>query len=96
MQQFSTKWLCSSHEFLLVIKRGARINFLYTNTGQYYDGSGQESIDPVVFFKFCLGGYAENLTSDRQRIDHSSMRLDSPHFFLKYFIICLATLKVLT
>ncbi|NMH89999.1 transposase, partial [Flavivirga algicola] len=42
--------------------------------------SGQKSIDPVVFFKLCLVGYLENIISDRQLIQHSSMRLDILYF----------------
>lgn len=47
--------------------------------------SGQKSIDPVVFFKLCLVGYLENIISDRDLIQHSSMRLDIL-FFLGYDI----------
>jgi transposase len=52
------------------------LNFLYPLTKQYYGVSGQKSIDPVVFFKLCLVGYLENIISDRDLIQHSSMRLD--------------------
>jgi transposase len=67
------------------LKEVLEINFLYTDTSRYYGSSGQKSLDPVVFFKFCLVGYLENLTSDRQLIDHSSMRLDIL-YFLGYYI----------
>ena len=40
----------------------------------------KKSIDPVVFFKLCLVGYLENIISDRQLIQHSSMRLDILYF----------------
>jgi transposase len=56
------------------------LGFLYKLTKVYYGDSGQKSIDPVVFFKLCLVGYLENLTSDRQLIDHCSMRLDILYF----------------
>lgn len=61
------------------------LNFLYPLTKQYYGVSGQKSIDPVVFFKLCLVGYLENIISDRDLIQHSSMRLDVL-FFLGYDI----------
>ncbi len=61
------------------------LNFLYPLTKQYYGVSGQKSIDPVVFFKLCLVGYLENIISDRDLIQHSSMRLDIL-FFLGYDI----------
>jgi transposase len=61
------------------------LDFLYPITKQYYGVSGQKSIDPVVFFKLCLVGYLENIISDRDLIQHSSMRLDIL-FFLGYDI----------
>ena len=54
-------------------------------TKQYYGTSGQQSIDPTVFFKICLVGYLENIISDRALIQHCSMRLDIL-FFLGYDI----------
>ena len=33
------------------------LHSLYKATAQYYGEEGQESIDPVVFFKICLVGY---------------------------------------
>ncbi len=38
----------------------------YKETKKYYGTEGQQSIDPVVFFKFILIGYLENLGSDRR------------------------------
>jgi transposase len=49
-------------------------------TKPYYGTSGQKSIDPVVFFKFCLVGYLENITSDRQLVGHCGMRMDILYF----------------
>ncbi len=40
----------------------------------------KKSIDPIVFFKLCLVGYLENIISDRDLIQHSSMRLDILYF----------------
>ncbi|MFK5879841.1 MAG: transposase [Flavobacteriaceae bacterium] len=56
------------------------LHFLYGLTKRYYGSSGQKSIDPVVFFKRCLVGYLENIISDRDLIQHSSMRLDILYF----------------
>ena len=56
------------------------MNFLYSLTKSYYGESGQKSIDPVVFFKLCLVGYLENIISDRQLMQHSSLRLDILYF----------------
>lgn len=56
------------------------LNYLFRATTQYYGSCGQKSIDPVVFFKLCLVGYLENISSDRQLIEHCSMRLDILYF----------------
>lgn len=59
------------------------LRYLYKLTKPYYGDCGQKSIDPIVFFKLCLVGYLENISSDRQLINHCSMRLDIL-FFLGY------------
>ena len=59
------------------------LRFLYKSTAPYYGTEGQESIDPVVFFKLILIGYFENLGSDRRIINTVSMRLDML-FFIGY------------
>jgi transposase len=61
------------------------LNFIYRLTDKYYGSEGQQSIDPVVFFKLILIGYIENLNSDRKIIAHSQLRLDIL-FFLGYDI----------
>lgn len=60
-------------------------NFLYKLTSKYYGSEGQESIDPVVFFKVCIVGYLNNITSDRKLIAYCSNCLDI-RLFLKYDI----------
>ncbi len=62
------------------LKEVLALEFLYPLTKSYYGESGQKSIDPIVFFKLCLVGYLENIISDRQLIEHSSMRLDILYF----------------
>ena len=59
------------------------LRFLYKSTAPHYGTEGQESIDPVVFFKLILIGYFENLASDRRIINTVSMRLDML-FFVGY------------
>jgi transposase len=54
--------------------------FLYKATAHYYGVTGSKSIDPVVFMKFMLVGYLENLNSDRQIVSIASMRMDIRHF----------------
>ena len=61
------------------------LGWLYKETKKYYGTEGQQSIDPVVFFKLMLIGYLENLASDRRIISTVSMRLDML-FFIGYDI----------
>tara|TARA_R110002012_G_scaffold56395_3_gene144519 strand:+ start:8083 stop:8871 length:789 start_codon:yes stop_codon:yes gene_type:complete len=68
------------YNFYRRLKGELDLEFLYKLTRAYYGESGQKSIDPVVFFKLCLVGYLENLISDRDLIQHSSMRLDILYF----------------
>lgn len=56
------------------------LRFVFDRTKRYYGTEGQESIDPVVFFKLMLVGYLENLGSDRRIITTASMRLDILYF----------------
>ena len=57
--------------------------FLYKATRHYYGKDGQQSIDPVVFFKILLVGYLNNLNSDRALIRYCSNCLDI-RLFLGY------------
>jgi hypothetical protein len=43
------------------LKEVLNLHWLYKATEKYYGREGQESIDPVVFFKLMLIGYLENL-----------------------------------
>jgi transposase len=56
------------------------LTFLYEYTKDCYGSTGNPSIDPIVFFKFMLIGYLENITSDRKLIEHCSMRMDMLYF----------------
>ncbi|RLD22864.1 MAG: hypothetical protein DRI71_06815 [Bacteroidetes bacterium] len=73
------------NNFYRKLKEHLDLRFLYKLTKPYYGNYGQKSVDPVVFYKLCLIGYLENIISDRQLIDHCSMRLDML-FFLEYDI----------
>ena len=59
------------------------LDFIYKATQKYYGKEGQESIDPVVFFKILLVGYLNNINSDRQLIAFCSDSL-SIRLFLGY------------
>ncbi len=73
------------NNFYRRLKEVLDLNFLYKLTAPYYGSSGQQSIDPVVFFKMSLVGYMENIISDRKLVEHCSMRLDIL-YFLNYDI----------
>lgn len=83
-EKLFTSFQLSEHipegNFYRRLKQELDLNFLYERTKGYYGESGQKSIDPVVFFKLCLIGYLENLISDRQLIEHCSMRIDILYF----------------
>ena len=59
------------------------LRFIYKATEKYYGKEGQESIDPVVFFKILLIGYLNNINSDRRLINYCSDSL-SIRLFLGY------------
>ena len=59
------------------------LRFLYKQTKPYYGTEGQQSIDPVVFFKIILIGYLNNINSDRRLIEYCSNCLDI-RLFLQY------------
>lgn len=61
------------------------LHFLYRETASYYGTEGQESIDPVVFFKIILIGYLNNINSDRQLLRYCADSL-SIRLFLRYDI----------
>ena len=59
------------------------LHFIYKATKKYYGKEGQDSIDPVVFFKILLVGYLNNINSDRHLIAYCSDSL-SIRLFLGY------------
>ena len=46
------------------LKEVLNLKFLNPLTQKFYGESGQKSIDPIVFFKVCLLGYLENITTE--------------------------------
>ena len=66
------------NNFYRRMKELLQLDYLYKLTSDYYGDCGQKSIDPVVFFKLCLVGYLENITTDRGLMNHCGMRLDIP------------------
>jgi len=83
--QFQLSDRVPADNFYRRLKNVLNLQWLYKATKQYYGEEGQQSIDPVVFFKLMLIGYLENLGSDRRIINAVSMRLDML-FFIGYDI----------
>src|SRR4030095_10489306 len=61
------------------------LHWLYKETTAYYGSEGQESVDPVVFFKICMIGYINNITSDRKLVEFCADSL-AIRLFLGYDI----------
>ena len=77
---FSLSAHVPEQNFYRQLKHRLDLSFLYELTAPYYGWCGQQSIDPVVFFKLCLVGHLENIGSDRKLIEHCSLRLDLLYF----------------
>ena len=85
MYQVHIDSLVPQNNFYRLLKKELDLNFLYKSTENYYGDEGQESIDPVVFFKICLVGYLNNINSDRKLIEYCSDSL-AIRLFIKYDI----------
>lgn len=85
LYQVSLEDLVSEDNFYRKLDETLDLHFLYAATHQYYGSEGQESIDPVVFFKICLVAYLNNINSDRKLMDYCSNCLDI-RLYLKYDI----------
>jgi len=85
MYQVHIDSLVSQNNFYRLLDKELDLRFLYKATEQYYGNDGQESIDPVVFFKICLAGYLNNINSDRKLIEYCGDSL-AIRLFIKYDI----------
>jgi len=81
--ELSLDRLVPSDNFYRRVNQELDLHFLYKSTQKYYGTQGQESIDPVVFFKILLVGYLNNINSDRALIRFCSNCLDV-RLFLGY------------
>ena len=68
------------NNFYRRIKQLLNLDFLYQAVAPYYGKCGQQSIDPVVFFKLQLVAHFENICSERALIKKSQLRLDILYF----------------
>jgi transposase len=83
--QLSLNELVPEDNFYCKLDDCLDLRFLYNATAHYYGREGQESIDPVVFFKILLVGYLNNINSDRRLIGFCTDSL-SVRLFLRYDI----------
>ena len=81
--ELSLERLVPPDNFYRRVNQALDLHFLYKSTQKYYGTQGQESIDPVVFFKILLVGYLNNINSDRALIRFCSDSL-SIRLFLGY------------
>ncbi|MCJ7692052.1 MAG: IS1182 family transposase [Sedimentisphaerales bacterium] len=82
---FSLSHRVPETNFYRRLKKVLDLQFIRDMARPYYGSEGQKSIDPTVFFRLMLIGYLENIISDRQLIEHVSMRMDLL-FFIDYDI----------
>lgn len=85
MYQVNIDSLVSADNYYRKLSQTLDLTFLYEATAKYYGIEGQESIDPVVFFKICLVGYLNNINSDRRLIEYCSNCIDV-RWYIKYDI----------
>jgi transposase len=85
LYQVNLDTLVPQENFYRKLSQTLDLRFLYKSTAKYYGTEGQESIDPLVFFKICLVGYLNNINSDRKLVEYCSNCLDV-RWYLKYDI----------
>jgi transposase len=85
LYSISLQELVPENNFYRRLLSALDLDWLYKETAEYYGTEGQESIDPVVFFKICMIGYINNIASDRKLIDFCADSL-AIRLFLGYDI----------
>jgi transposase len=73
--QVSLDQLVPEDNFYRQLGKALDFGYLYKATAAYYGREGQQSIDPIVFFKILLVGYLNNINSDRALIRFCADRL---------------------
>ena len=81
--KLSLDCLVPQEDFYRKVNQHLELHFLYKATAPYYGREGQQSIDPVVFFKILLVGYLNNINSDRALLRYCADSL-SIRLFLGY------------
>lgn len=81
----SLQELVPKDNFYRKLSQNLDLHFLRAATAAYYGSEGQESIDPIVFFKILIVGYLNNINSDRRLIEYCADSLGI-RLFLGYDI----------
>jgi len=81
----SLQELVPKDNFYRKLSQNLDLHFLRVATAAYYGSEGQESIDPIVFFKILIVGYLNNINSDRRLIEYCADSLGI-RLFLGYDI----------
>lgn len=81
--QTSLDSLVPKDNYYRILLKELDLHYLYASTSKYYGREGQESIDPIVFFKILLVGYLNNINSDRALLRYCADSL-SIRLFLGY------------
>jgi transposase len=85
LYSISLQELVPENNFYRRLLSALDLHWLYKQTAIYYGTEGQESIDPVVFFKICIVGYLNNIASDRKLMEFCADSL-AIRLFLGYDI----------
>lgn len=75
--------LVSSDSYYRLLMKVLDLGFVRKSCASLYSSTGQPSLDPVVFFKLCIYGYMEGISSDRKLVARASDSLEA-RLFLGY------------
>lgn len=85
LYSISLQELVPKDNFYRKLGQSLDLHFLRAATQPYYGSEGQESIDPIVFFKILIVGYLNNINSDRRLVEYCADSL-AIRLFLGYDI----------
>jgi len=81
--QIDIEKLVPADNYYRVLNSSLDLGYLYRDTKRFYGTEGQQSIDPIVFYKILLVGYLNNINSDRALLRYCADSL-SIRLFLGY------------
>ena len=67
--QISLDQLVPEDNFYRKLGKALDLGYLYKATALFYGREGQQSIDPIVFFKILLVGYLNNIVNRQHKVD---------------------------